>query len=95
MTLDVSAPASGWLVVNEAWFPGWVAEVGGASVAPIRANVMFQAVPIGPGAQRVTLAFRPTGFLVGAALAVAIWLALAALAAASMFQAAIRRYRPS
>ncbi len=95
VTLDVSAPASGWLVVNEAWFPGWVAEVGGASVAPIRANVMFQAVPIGPGAQRVTLAFRPTGFLVGAALAVAIWLALAALAAASMFQAAIRRYRPS
>ena len=59
MTVDVTAPAAGFVVVNEAWYPGWEARVDGEPTALRRANSLVMAVRVPPGAHRIALAFRP------------------------------------
>ncbi len=73
LRFSVDAPADGYLVVNEAWFPGWVAEVDGRPARVVPANVMMQALEVGAGAHVVELRFRPGYVLVPLALAFAAW----------------------
>ena len=44
VTLDVTAPAAGYLVLTDAWYPGWQVRVDGTPATLERANVMFRAV---------------------------------------------------
>ena len=88
VTFAVTAPAEGLLVVNEAWFPGWTAEVDGKSAGLMRVNSLVQGVRLGPGSHRVELRFRPYYFLVPLWLAL---LALAGLALAFTLRARARR----
>ena len=70
--IDV-APVGGWLVVREAWAPGWTAEVDdGESVRSLpvaRADFYLQAVPIprveGGETVRIRLSYRPSGIRIG------------------------------
>ncbi len=72
--VEVHAAAAGLLLLTDAWYPAWqvtVAPLDG-SVAPVamellRANVLFRAVPVQPGAWRVTFTYRP-GWLWGGPL---------------------------
>jgi len=64
MTMSITAPASGLLVINEAWFPGWSASVDGRHREILRANSMMQAVAVEAGQHLVVLRFRPCYFLV-------------------------------
>jgi hypothetical protein len=84
VTVDVDAPASGWLVVNEAWYPGWRATVDGAPVELRRANSFVRALPVAAGRHRVELAFRPWQPRVLEPLALATLLAIAAVAARAL-----------
>jgi len=59
MRIDVQAPSDGMLVVNETWYPGWVAEVDGESVEVVRANGLVRALPVPGGDHRVELRFEP------------------------------------
>ena len=74
--LEVDLPAPGYLVLTDAWYPGWQARVDGAAVPIERADVLFRAVYLEPGRHTVEFAYRPTSFLGGLAAA-----ALALLAA--------------
>ena len=58
--------APGYLVVSDAYFPGWTARVGGQPVPVVPANVGFRAVPLGPGRHEVVLEFWPPGLNFGA-----------------------------
>jgi len=49
------------VVLNDPYHPWWVAEVDGREVPVLRANVLFRAVRVGPGAHRVRFVFRPFG----------------------------------
>ena len=49
--------ASGWLVLSDAWDPGWRAEVDGRPAAIERADVCFRAVALGPGRHRVVFTY--------------------------------------
>ncbi len=65
----------GFLVLADAWWPGWKADVemeDGTvrTVDPLRANVAFMAVPLEQGARLVT--FRYTAPLIGLGLAVSL-----------------------
>jgi hypothetical protein len=56
--VEADAPSGGFLVLAEAWFPGWQAEVDGTPVEVLRANHLVQAVRLEPGRHRVRFAYR-------------------------------------
>jgi len=68
MTADVSAPSGGFLVLSEAYYPGWRATVDGQPTPVYRADVMFQGVAVPPGHHVVTFALESTTLRVGIAL---------------------------
>ena len=72
-TLRVRASTSqaGWLVVPNVWERGWTARVNGQAVPVLRANYMFQAVPVPPGRSAVDFEYIPPGLLAGIVLSTA------------------------
>src|SRR5690606_27211403 len=62
---EVDAPASGYLVVSEAIAPGWQAWIDGRPAPLLRANYLFQSVPVSPGRRVVELRYEPPGFALG------------------------------
>jgi uncharacterized membrane protein YfhO len=78
VTFSVQAPADGMLVVNEASFPGWIAEVDGSSVPLLHVNSMMQGLRLKAGDHRIELRFRPLYFLLP------LWLAILSLAAVAL-----------
>ena len=63
LVVEVQARGDGMLIVNQNYYPGWRAK--GMVVESVRGLV---AVKIGPQTTRVELYYRPTSFVVGAAL---------------------------
>jgi hypothetical protein len=76
MVVQVSAPAFGWLVVSDVWYPGWRARVDGGAVPVLRADYLFRAVPLEAGEHQVVFSYRPLSFWLGLALGLAAWFAL-------------------
>ena len=54
----VVAPADGWAVILDPWFPGWSATLDGASVPIVRADFAFMAVRVAAGRHALTLTYR-------------------------------------
>jgi len=54
---DVKRPA--FLVLADAAFPGWEATLDGAPAPVLRANLMFRAVALEPGAHEIAFEYRP------------------------------------
>ena len=75
MRFTIDAPADGYLVVNETWFPGWHATVDGEPAPVLRGNVIMQAVDVAAGKHVVEMRFRPGYVLYPLALALVAWLA--------------------
>lgn len=66
---DARRPA--YLVLSEAYYPGWRARVDG-EVAPLyRADYLFRAVYLGPGSHEVVLTFAPRALPVAGAVSLA------------------------
>ncbi len=59
VTVAVDAPRAGFVVVNEVYYPGWVATVDGAAAPIRRANVLVRAVWVEAGKHRIVMQFRP------------------------------------
>jgi hypothetical protein len=68
LVIEVDAPARGFLVLADQYFPGWRATVNGASAPIQRVNQMFRLVEVPAGVSRVEFRYRPTSVAVGAAL---------------------------
>jgi uncharacterized membrane protein YfhO len=71
--LLVEAISDGWLVLSDAFYPGWKATVDGVPVPIERANVLFRAIPIHPGTQRVVLTFQPGSVQAGLIISSIAW----------------------
>ena len=80
LAFSIDAPKTGWFVINEAYFPGWKAWIDGRPIPIYRVDGWLRGLPITQGQHRVNLQFKPTDWLVSAAIAVGIWLILAAMA---------------
>ncbi len=49
----------GYVVLNDAWHPWWSVEIDGMEAPLLRANAIFRAVRVPPGAHEVRFVFRP------------------------------------
>jgi len=57
---------AGYLLVDDAWFPGWRATIDGMEAPVLRADVYFKAVWVPENAQRVELTYEPSSVRLGA-----------------------------
>jgi len=81
LEVDVRGSSGGWLVLSEAWDPGWSARVDGRRAPLVRADHALRALRLPPGDSLVRLRYRPLAFRLGATLSVlalllALWLTL-------------------
>ena len=61
----VETRGGGWLVLADAFYPGWRAFVDGRPAPLYRADGVLRAVPLGPGAHRVEFRYEPAPFRTG------------------------------
>jgi hypothetical protein len=59
VTIEVDAPSTGFLVLNDAWHKWWRASVDETPAPILKANVLFRAVALAPGRHRVRFEFHP------------------------------------
>lgn len=66
--IDVQAASDGYLVLTDAWDPGWVALENGTTLPIARADVIFRAVRVSAGHHLLEFDYRPLSFYVGLVL---------------------------
>lgn len=71
--IRVNAERDGYLVLTDAWYPGWRATLNGAETEVYRANGMFRAVRVPPGESVVSLRFAPTLWYASWAAGALLW----------------------
>jgi len=73
--ITAEADEPGYVVLADAWYPGWQATVNGEAVPIRRADYLFRAVEVPAGRSEIRFVYRPRslawGALVSAAAAVA------------------------
>jgi hypothetical protein len=79
IVVDVNAPQDGYLVITDAYYPGWVATVGDRAAEIDRADVLFRAVKVPQGQHRIELRYDPLSFKIGSIVSLGAWMILIAL----------------
>jgi hypothetical protein len=92
VTVRVNGDASGYLVLTDVWYPGWVCTVDGAPAGLHRADFLFRAVRVPAGEHEVVFTFAPRSYQLGRQVSV---FALAAAAAALLLSWLVSRKRRS
>ncbi len=67
VTLHAEMAAPGFVVLADAYYPGWLATVGGQPTPVYRANSVVRAVSVPAGAHEIVFRYRPVEFWAGAA----------------------------
>jgi hypothetical protein len=83
----------GWLVIADAWYPGWLATVDGAPAEITRANLLYRAIALEPGAHRIELTYRPTPWQSGRIVSLLTLAALVVVVVLIAFRSLIPRLR--
>jgi len=71
--LQVESSAPAYLILRDAFYPGWTARVNGESTPILRANVIFRALQVPAGQSRVVFAFEPQLWRVALAGGILLW----------------------
>ena len=71
LELEVEAKEKALLVLAEAWYPGWRAEIDGRVCACLPVNLWMRAVPVPAGRHQVRLYFHQNYLLTGLLLSLA------------------------
>ena len=90
VSIDVETDSAAYLVLTDAWYPGWVATVDGEPVEIRRADVYFRAVPIGAGTHHVVFKYEPLTVRLGEIVSLGVWAILGAV----LIRSGLRRLRP-
>jgi len=61
----VDTKGGGWLLLTDAFYPGWQAWVDGTPARIYQADYVLRAVPLGPGPHRVEFRYQPGSFRTG------------------------------
>ncbi len=75
VVLQVESSAPAYLILRDAFYPGWTASVNGESTPILRANVIFRALQAPAGQSRVVFAFEPHLWRVALAGGIILWAA--------------------
>jgi hypothetical protein len=59
IVIEVDADAPGWVVLTDAWYPGWEATIDGRSVPVEVADHAFRAVKVDAEPHTIIMRFRP------------------------------------
>jgi hypothetical protein len=86
---ELSAP--GYLVLVDAYDPGWKATLDGGPVSVLRANVAFRAVQVPAGRHIVQFLYRPLWLLRGLGLSLATVISLVSIGLVAMWRGDKRR----
>jgi uncharacterized membrane protein YfhO len=78
--IEAALDQPGYVVLLDAWDPGWRATVDGSETPVLRANVAFRAVAVPAGRHRIELRYRPRSVLAGLLVSATVLLAAALLA---------------
>jgi len=79
--LNVETATGGYVILSDAYYPGWTAERAGVPVPILQANHIMRAVAVEPGHHTIVIQYRPRSVQVGLAVSVVgCVLALLALA---------------
>ncbi len=87
--IDARLDRPGYVMLNDTYYPGWVATVDGRETPIVQADFLFRAVPVGAGSHRIVYAYRSRAVARGLALTLS---GLVLLVACAVF-AAVRRLR--
>jgi hypothetical protein len=75
LTIEVQVNEPGFIVVSDAWYPGWKARLanldnpGQSQAVPVfRGNLMFRAIPVSPGHWLLNMEFHSQYLLIGLVL---------------------------
>lgn len=63
--VQVDMACRGLLLVSDNWYPGWGAQVDGASAPILKADTTIRAVVVEKGKHTVTMKYRPASVMVG------------------------------
>jgi uncharacterized membrane protein YfhO len=80
VTIPVSLEQPGWVVLSDAYYPGWFVFVDGQPAALLHADYAFRAVAVAAGDHVVEFRYEPRPFQIGlwiSAVSGLIWLGLA------------------
>jgi hypothetical protein len=76
IVISAELAEEGYLVLTDAYYPGWRAIVDGLETPIYRANLLFRAVYLPAGKHRVEFIYDPLSFKLGAAISLATLLGL-------------------
>jgi hypothetical protein len=97
VTVSVRLARSGYVVLDDLYYPGWSAEVDGHAERILAANGAFRAVAAGAGSHVVRFVYRPASVRIGAVVTLLGLIAGAGVIAAPRLgrRARVRAGRPS
>jgi hypothetical protein len=77
--VHVMAEKKALVVLNDAWYPGWIALVDGTAQPIFRTNFHFRGVFLEPGKHEVHFVFAPKRFRIGLSIAASTAVLIGAL----------------
>jgi hypothetical protein len=81
VTLETSVNQDSYLVLTDAYYPGWTATIDGQSASIERADVLFRAIKVPAGAHQIEFRYEPASFMIGTMISIGAWLLLIGVAA--------------
>ena len=70
VVVEIDMPYNGFLVLSDAYYPGWHAEDNGSAALIYRANYLVRAVYLEEGSHRVRFFYSPASFRLGLFLSI-------------------------
>jgi len=91
--VDARLDAPGYVMLNDTFYPGWVASIDGTPAPIVNADYLFRAVAVPAGAHRIAFAYRSDAVARGVALSACGLVACLALYAYGLVRSPLRRAR--
>ncbi len=74
IVVDVDAHQDGYLVITDAYYPGWTATMDDRPAEIDRADVLFRAIKVPQGQHRVELRYEPQSYKIGSIVSIGAWI---------------------